>query len=169
MCAHPLGVCVCAQPLPVTHSAAAASGKGGHKVEVRGVVPPWVLYRLCRALRDAHDSDFQVSTLCHSRRHASNLQAGIAPGGGGQRCGQWDVSLLLCAEHSYNLHVPSRSRYPHIPVFVIRPSMRSNQLHAQPVQISCTPFACSVSNGICAMARMLYDAKASSECPPWGL
>lgn len=51
------------QMLPTARPATQGSGKGAHKFEVHGLIAPWVLHRLCRALQDAHGSDFQVTSM----------------------------------------------------------------------------------------------------------
>jgi hypothetical protein len=42
--------------------------RGGHRMELRGLLPPWVLQRLCRVLADTQEGQFQVCrpSLCQS-------------------------------------------------------------------------------------------------------
>ncbi len=41
-------------------TAPGAAGPGGYRMEVRGLLPPWVLDRLLAVLRDSQDGQFKV-------------------------------------------------------------------------------------------------------------
>lgn len=50
-------------PTVEVQSGAAASpsgGRGGHRMELQGLLPPWVLDRLCAVLQDSQQGQFQV-------------------------------------------------------------------------------------------------------------
>ncbi|CAL5222421.1 g4783 [Coccomyxa viridis] len=47
--------------------------RGAHKLELRGVLPPWVLDRLCHVLEEAQQSQLQVVLETHSATTAFNL------------------------------------------------------------------------------------------------
>ncbi len=41
-------------------AAGTGSGRGGHRMELRGLLPPWVLDRMCAVLQDSQEGQFQV-------------------------------------------------------------------------------------------------------------
>ena len=47
-------------PSVETQTAPGAVGPGGHRMEVRGLLPPWVLDRLLAVLRDSQDGQYRV-------------------------------------------------------------------------------------------------------------
>ncbi|KAK9797426.1 hypothetical protein WJX73_000930 [Symbiochloris irregularis] len=63
-----------AQALPVS-AAQAGSGKGGHRFEVKGQIPPWCAWRLSCVLRDFHTHDFQVVMETDKLTQAFNFEA----------------------------------------------------------------------------------------------
>ncbi|CAL8467510.1 g7048 [Coccomyxa elongata] len=66
-------------------TAPGAAGPGGYRMEVRGLLPPWVLDRLLAVLRDSQDGQFKANLETDPQTTAFNLAVALDTEGGRQQ------------------------------------------------------------------------------------